>query len=122
MRKAPSQLPAAYRNTAYGVELAILGGESAVIRPGLAEYVADLLAKGIAVSMSAASPSTLVHEHLDVESPFQDVASLRERLLELYGLLHAARRERGFGILVPLYRLQLNRQSSKFKKILNKVK
>jgi hypothetical protein len=118
MRKAPTQLPAAYRHTDYGVELAILGGEAAVIRPGFAEYVANLLAKGIAVFLSAASPSTLVNEHLDAPNPSQDIPNLRERLLELYALLHAARWERGFGMLVPLYRLQLDRQRGKFKKIL----
>src|SRR5262249_34203215 len=38
MRKAPAELPPAWQSAAYGVELAITGGEKAVRRPGFAEY------------------------------------------------------------------------------------
>ena len=111
MRKAPEELPPAYRAAGYGVELAIIGGRAAIERPAFARFVAGLLAKGIAVSMSAASPSTLVNEHLEPGLE-RDPDALRGKLLALYEMLHAARW--GIGMLVPLYRLQLDRQRQKY--------
>ena len=108
MRKAPGELPPAWRNADYGVELAITGGEAAVTRPGFADYVASLLAKNIPVFLSAASPSTLLNEHVDSTIA---LPALRQKLMQLYGLMHAARWKRGkLMMLVPLYRLQLARQ------------
>jgi len=112
MRKAPSELPAAYHAPGFGVELAVFGGEDAVTRPGFAEYVAGLLARGVAVQMSAHSPSTIVNEHLDAARAGADLPGLRDRLLGLYRLLHAARWSRGkLAQILPLYRLQLDRQT-----------
>ena len=108
MRKAPAELPPNWRSADYGVELAIIGGEAAVKRDGLADYVAKLLARNIPVFLSAASPSTLLNEHVD---PAIALPDLRRKLAQLYGLLHAARWKRGkLLMLVPLYRLQLDRQ------------
>lgn len=108
MRKAPGELPPAWQNAPYGVELAIVGGEQAVTRPGFAEYAARLLAKNIPVLLSAASPSTLLNEHVD---PTIGLPALRQKLLQLHGLLHAARWKRGkLLMLLPLYRLLLDRQ------------
>ncbi len=108
MRKVPAELPHAWQKASYGVELAIIGGEKAVTRPGLAEYVAGLLAKNIPIFLSAASPSTLLNEHVD---PVISLPALRQKLIQLYGLLHAARWKRGkLFMLVPLYRLLLDRQ------------
>ena len=108
MRKAPAELPPGWRGADYGVELAITGGAAAAARPGLAEYAAGLLARNIPVFLSAASPSTLLNEHVDPDIPLPD---LRRKLVQLHGLLHAARWKRGkLMMLVPLYRLQLDRQ------------
>jgi len=108
MRKAPAELPPGWQNAPYGVELAIVGGEQAVTRAGLAEYAASLMAKNIPVFLSAASPSTLLNEHLE---PGTDLPALRQKLIRLYGLLHAARWKRGKLMMVlPLYRLLLDRQ------------
>lgn len=108
MRKAPAELPPAYRGADYGVELAITGGEAAVMRAGFADYAASLLARNIPIFLSAASPSTLLNEHVD---PAISPSALRQKLVQLYGLLHAARWKRGkLMMLVPLYRLQLDRQ------------
>jgi hypothetical protein len=120
MRKAPGELPPAYRAADYGVELAITGGEAAVTRAGLAEYAAGLLAKNIPVFLSAASPSTLLNEHVD---PAISLSALRQKLVQLYGLLHAARWKRGkLMMLVPLYRLQLDRQRFLAQNSLGKTK
>jgi hypothetical protein len=112
MRKAPAELPARWRGAPYGVHLVVIGGEAAVLRPAFADTVARQLARGIPVQMSAASPYILLNEHLDKDS---DPAFLKARLVELYGLLHAAR----FGQslwqrMVFLYRLQIDRQRQKF--------
>jgi len=112
MRKAPGEIPPAYHGPGYGVELAVFGGEEAVTRPGFAEYVAGLLAGGVAVQLSARSPSTIVNEHLDAANARRDLPGLRARLVALYRLLHAARWSRGkLGQVIPLYKLQLDRQT-----------
>jgi hypothetical protein len=105
VRLAPAQLPPAWVAAGYGVEIAVTGGQAAIARPGFVEYVSALLARGVAVYLSAASPATLVNEHLAAH----DLASVRQTLLRLYDMLYAARWRRGLGMLLPLYRLQLDR-------------
>lgn len=112
MRSAPSELPGAWRHARYGVHLVIIGGEAAVIRPAFADYVAKLLAQGVPVFLSAASPYILLNEHLEAgwEPTF-----LKSRLAELYHLLHAARFGRSLWKRIAfLYRLQIDRQRQKF--------
>jgi len=112
MRKAPHELPVAWQNAPYGVHLVVLGGEAAVQRPAFAGYVTSLLARGIPVFLSAASPYILLNEHLEAEA---DPAFFRERLAELYDLLHAARFGRGLLKRITfLYRLQIDRQRQKY--------
>lgn len=108
LRKAPSELPPAWRDGGYGVHLAITGGEDAVTRPGFAEYVAGLMKRGIAVYMSAASPATLVNEHMDAAA--MDMPAIRERLAYLSRLLHASAWKRGIRMIGALYRLNVERQ------------
>ena len=112
MRLAPEELPARWRGAPYGVHLEVIGGEAAVTRPAFADYVARLLARDIPVRLSASSPHILLNEHLDKDS---DPAVLKARLVELHGLLHAAR----FGQslwrrMAFLHRLQIDRQKRKF--------
>jgi hypothetical protein len=112
LRKAPAELPAAWRHAPFGVEMNVIGGEAAVTRPGFAEAIAALLARGVPVQLSARSPSTILNEHLDAAGAARDLPGLRGKLLALYRLLHAARWSRGkLGQIVPLYRLQLDRQT-----------
>lgn len=119
MRRAPAELPRAWQNVPYGVVLAITGGEAAVTRPGFAEYAAGLLAKNIPVFLSAASPSTVLNEHVDAAI---GLPALRQKLLQLYGLLHATRWKRSkLMIIIPLYRLLLDRQRFLMRKSLSKT-
>jgi len=112
MRKAPAELPVAWRSAPYGVHLVVISGEAAVLRPAFADYVARLLARGIPVFLSAASPYILLNEHLDANI---DAAILKSRLAELYALLHAARFGRSLWRRIAfLYRLQIDRQRQKF--------
>lgn len=112
LRKDPSELPPAWRTAPYGVHLVILSGEAAVMRPAFAAYVAKLMARGIPVFLSAASPHIVLNDHIAADS---DAGQLKARLGELYALVHGARfgqslaRRIGF-----LYRLQIDRQRQKF--------
>jgi hypothetical protein len=116
-----AELPAAWRGAPYGVHLDVTGGEAAITRAGFADYVARLMTQGIPVFLSAASPSTLVNDHLDAEAAARDIPRLRQKLLAIYALSHAARWEKGvLRILGPLYRLQLDRQRRKAEKYLSK--
>lgn len=112
MRKAPDELPAAWRSAPYGVHLVVIGGEEAVLRPAFVDYAAQLLAGGVPVFLSAASPYILLNEHIAAES---DAAFLKTRLAELYALLHAARFGESLWQRIRfLYRLQIDRQRQKF--------
>lgn len=110
LRKAPGEVPAAWKAAPYGVHMVILGGEAAVLRPAFLGYVARLMARGVPVFLSAASPHILLNEHVEADSP-----DLKARLAELYALLHASRFERGLLKRIGfLYRLQIDRQRQKF--------
>jgi len=112
LRKAPDELPVAWRSAPYGVHLVVIGGEEAVNRPAFADYVAVALARGIPVFLSAASPYILLNDHIEADA---EPAFLKERLAELYGLLYAARFGRGLlKRMVFLYRLQIDRQRQKY--------
>ena len=112
LRMAPDELPGAWRSAPYGVHLVVLGGEGAVKRPAFADYVAALLARGIPVFFSAASPYILLNDHIEAHAK---PAFLKERLAELHGLLHASRFGRGLlKRMVFLYRLQIDRQRQKY--------
>ena len=105
MRKAPGELPPAWQSAAFGIQLVIVGGETAILHPGFAAYVVQQLREGVPLSMSAGSPATMLNEHMDA-GPVEDA---RARLLEIYHLLHAARWRAKPLMLLPLYKLQLDR-------------
>jgi len=107
VRLSPGNVPEPYRGAGYGMQMDILGGEAAVLRPGFAEYVAGQVQQGVAVQMSAGSPAALVNDFLHGVTGIEEV---RQTLLYLHSLLHAARWRRGLGMLMPLYRLKLEQQ------------
>ncbi len=112
LRRAPDELPPAWRAAPYGVHLVILGGEVAILAPRFISYAAGLMARGIPIFLSAASPYILLNEHVQADA---DPAVLKERLTELYALLHASRWGRSLlRRIVFLYRLQIDRQRQKF--------
>ena len=113
LRMAPDELPATWAARApYGVHLVIIGGEEVAVRPAFADYVVRLIAQGIPVLLSAASPYIVLNEHIEAGT---DKAFLKARLAELYALLHAARFGESLWKRVRfLYRLQIDRQRQKF--------
>ncbi len=112
LRNAPDEMPAAWAAHApYGVHLVVVGGEAAVMRPAFADYVARLLARRIPVLLSAASPYIVLNEHIEADC---DAAFLKQRLAELYALLHAARFGRSLWKRIGfIYRLQIDRRWQK---------
>ena len=107
LRWAPDQLPAAWKTAPYGVHLLVIGGQQAVMRPAFVTYVAQAMAHGIPIFLSAASPYILLNDHVPAGA---DHGVLKQRLAELYPLLHAARFGAGLWQRIRfLYRLQIDR-------------
>ena len=112
LRWAPAELPMAWRAAPYGVHLLVTGGEQAVSRPAFIAYVASAMARGIPVFLSAASPYILLNDHVPAKA---DAALLKQRLGELYPLLHAARFGQSLWRRMRfLYRLQIDRGYQKY--------
>lgn len=112
LRWAPDQLPAAWKTAPYGVHLLVTGSEAAVMRPAFVTYVARTMARGIPVFLSSASPYILLNDHVPAGA---DVTVLKQRLTELYPLLHAARFGAGLWQRIRfLYRLQIDRGYQKY--------
>lgn len=112
MRRAPSEMPAAWKAAPYGMHMVILGGEAAVLRPAFIAYVARAMARGIPIFLSAASPFIVLNDHVPAGA---DTAVLKTRLAELYPMLHAARFGRSLWQRIRfLYRLQIDRGYQKY--------
>ncbi len=112
LRWSPAELPAAWKTTPYGVHLLVTGGEAAVMGPAFIDYVARTMARGIPVFLSAASPYIVLNDHMPAGA---DKAMVKQRLAELYPLLHAARFGQGLWTRIRfLYRLQIDRGYQKY--------
>lgn len=112
MRRAPSEMPAAWKAAPYGMHMVILGGEAAVLRPAFIAYAARTMARGIPIFLSAASPFIVLNDHVP---PGADAAVLKNRLTELYSMLHAARFGQNLWQRIRfLYRLQIDRGYQKY--------
>ena len=107
MRRAPSEMPAAWQNAPYGMHMVVLTGQEAVLRPAFLRYVAQTMARGIPIFLSAASPYITLNDHVPAGA---DASVLKQRLAELYPLLHAARFGAGLWRRIRfLYRLHTHR-------------
>jgi uncharacterized protein len=112
LRWSPAELPAAWKTAPYGVHLLVIGGEAAVLRPAFIDYVARTMARGIPVFLSAASPYIVLNDHVPAGA---DRSVLKQRLAELYPLLHAARFGQGLWKRIRfLYRLHIDRGYQKY--------
>ena len=113
---AQDTLPEAYRPAGHGMQFLVVGGEEAVTRPGVAEYVADQVSRGVAVYLTANTPRALINEYLPAAAS-QDLATVRRITLHLYRLLMAAKAKKGFlGMLPYFYRLHVEKQRAGVKK------
>lgn len=113
---AQKDLPEIYRAAGHGMQFLVLGGEAAVTRPGVAEYVADQVSRGVAVYLTADTPRALLNEYLPAAAA-NDLPAVRRIILHLYRLLMAARAKKNVLAMLPLfYRLHVEKQRAAVKK------
>jgi hypothetical protein len=84
LRQEVDKLPEAHRAAGPGVNFVILGGEKAILRPGFAEYVATLVARNVAVYLSADTPKTLINPYLMKQAASRNIPAVSEMLLHIY--------------------------------------
>ena len=90
LRKAPDELPPAWRTAPYGVHLVILGGEAAMLAPRfICGYDGGAHGARHSRSFSRRPRPTSCSMSMWKRTPIP--SSSEERLTELYALLHAAR-------------------------------
>lgn len=110
MQVPQNELPDRYRPAGHGVLMLIIGGEAAITRPGFADYVFQLVSRGVGVYLTAVSPKALVNEELMPLVTAPDRPGAARMLLLLYHLLAASRAGNGaFRLLPHFYRLQLEK-------------
>jgi len=80
------KLPEMHRAAGRGINFVILGGEKAILRPGFAEYVSTLVARNVAVYLSADTPKTLINQYLHERVAKHDKKGVIEMLLHIYRL------------------------------------
>jgi hypothetical protein len=79
-----AKLPEAYRAAGPGVNFMILGGEKAILRSGFAEYVTTLVARNVAVYLSADTPKSLINPYLAEQAASRNIPAVTEMLLHIY--------------------------------------
>jgi hypothetical protein len=84
MTQEVDTLPEEYRAAGPGMNFVILGGEKAILRPGFAEYVTTLIARHVAVYVSADTPKTLINRYLAAEAANRNIPAVTEMLLHIY--------------------------------------
>ena len=83
---APKDIPDAYRAGGRSFNFVITGGEEAVLRPALADYVSTLVRRRVAVFLSAATPKTLINAYLEPLVARGNRAGVSAMLLHIYRL------------------------------------
>jgi len=122
LRVAQASLPKAYQPAGNGVQLLVTGGEAAVTRPGFAEYVVDLLSRGVGMYMTTTTPRSLLNEYLQPFAAARDAVGARRTLIHLYRLLTVARGRKGLlWMLSHFYRLHLEKWRLVAKNTINRI-
>jgi hypothetical protein len=86
------ELPENYRAAGAGMEFAVLSDERALSRPGVADYVATLVKRKVAVFMSLPGrPKTVINPFLEGLAENGDISGLTKMLVHLYKLHLEAR-------------------------------
>jgi hypothetical protein len=78
------KLPEEHRASGPGMNFVILGGEKAISRPGFAEYVITLVARNVAVYLSADTPKTLINPYLQKQAADHNIPAVTEMLIHIY--------------------------------------
>jgi hypothetical protein len=90
---AGDELPEICRASGVGLEFLILTDESAILRPGFAEYIATLVSRRVAVFLGLPGrPKTVINEFLEDHVAAKDMPGLTKMLVHIYKLHLEAKR------------------------------
>jgi hypothetical protein len=103
-----TQLPKAYRAAGPGWVFVVTDGEKA-ITPRLARYIAGLVARRVAVFLSAMTPRIQLNQQLEPLVAAGNLDGVLGVLRQTHALLLPARTGRGLGRIWALYRAQVDR-------------
>jgi hypothetical protein len=103
-----SQIPKPYRTAGPGWIFVVTDGEKA-INARLGKFIAGLVARGVAVYLSAMTPRIQVNEQLKPLVAAGDLEGVLNVLRQTHALLHSAGAGTGVGRIWALYRAQLER-------------
>jgi hypothetical protein len=103
-----TQLPKAYRAAGPGWAFVVTDGEKA-ITPRLARYIAGLVARRVAVFLSAMTPRIQLNQQLEPLVAADNLDGVLGVLRQTHALLLPARTGRGLGRIWALYRAQVDR-------------
>jgi len=110
LQVAQASLPKAYQDAGHGIQLLVMGGEAAILRPGFAEYVFGLVQGRVGVYLTAMIPRAMLNQYLEPFVAAGDLEGTRRTLLHVYRLLTASGKRQGFLRLLPhLYGLELEK-------------
>ena len=116
LQVAQASLPKAYQEAGHGIQLLVMGGEAAILRPGFAEYVFRLVLGRVGVYLTAMIPRAMLNQYIEPFVAAGDVEGARRSLLHVYRLLAASGKRQGFPRLLPhLYGLEIERLKLRLK-------
>jgi hypothetical protein len=103
-----AQLSQTYRAAGPGWVFVIMDGEKA-LAPRLAEFIAGLVARRVAVFLSAMTPRIPLNQQLEPLATANDLDGVLRVLRQTYALLLPARTGKGLTRIWALYRAQVDR-------------
>ena len=116
LQVAQASLPKAYQDAGHGIQLLVMGGEAAILRPGFAEYVFGLVMGRVGVYLTAMIPRAMLNQYIEPFVAAGDLEGARRTLLHVYRLLTASGKRRGFPRLLPhLYGLEIEKLKLRMK-------
>ncbi|HEY4275889.1 MAG TPA: hypothetical protein VGM68_10415 [Rhizomicrobium sp.] len=111
---AQASLPEAYRAAGNGMQLLVIGGEDAITRPGVADYIFEQVSRRVGLYLTATIPRAMLNAYLEPFVAAGDREGARRTLVHVYRLLTASGKKKGLlGLLPYLYRIQLEKMQIK---------
>jgi hypothetical protein len=111
---AQASLPEAYRPAGNGMQFLVIGGEAAITGADFTDYVFEQVSRRVGVYLTATIPRAMLNPYLEPFVAANDREGARRVLQEVYRLLMASGKKKGFlGLLPHLYRIQLEKMRIK---------